>query len=158
MRKLFLTLAVTAAVAGTAPAQAQEWGQVIGTVTGVAIGSQIGNLRGQDRAAAMILGGIIGNEMGRPRPVPQGYPPVVVGASPPVYNSGAYATRNMTVPVPIQYQTQPQYEVPFCDNQYYEGVYNPGAAQAYCRGQLIRIQREMARQQAEAYQRGANGY
>ena len=32
------------------------------------------------------------------------------------------------------------------------------AAQAYCRGQLIRIQREMARQQAEAYQRGANGY
>lgn len=159
MRKILVALATTAVLATSA--QAQTTNQVIGTVLGVAIGSQIGPFKGQDRAAVMVLGGIIGNEIGRPAPVQprmdNGYPPVYGNGAPPVYQHGGYATRNSTVPV--QYApAQPQYEMPFCDNQYYEGQYNPGMAQAYCQGQRIRIMREMQRQQAEAYQRGANGY
>lgn len=159
MRKILVALATTAVVATSA--QAQTVNQVFGTVLGVAIGSQVGNLHGQDRAAAMVIGGIIGNEIGRPAPVQprmdNNYPPVYGNGSPPVYQHGGYATRNMSVPVPVSVQ-QPQYEMPYCDTQYYEGQYNPGMAQAFCQGQRIRIMREIQRQQAEAYQRGANGY
>ena len=161
MRKILVALATTAVLATSA--QAQTTNQVFGTVLGVAIGSQIGPFKGQDRAAAMVLGGILGNELGRERnpPVVQNnYPPVYnQHGTPPVYQQGGYATRNMTVPVnPVYAQVQPEVEMPFCDMQYYEGEYNPGVARAFCQGQRIRIMRQLRAQQAEAYQRGANGY
>jgi hypothetical protein len=49
------------------------------------------------------------------------------------------------------------YEGPACDEQYYDGQYNPGAARSYCQGVRVRYARDLQRQQQEAYARGASG-
>jgi len=163
MRKTLTILATATILTTSVNSQAIELGQAIGTLLGVGIGSQLGS--GNGRTAAMVVGGIVGNELGRDRSAQvqsNGYPNVY-------YSPGPYSTRNMTVPVPPPvyvnqappvYAQVPQPEVimPPCDEQYYDGEYNPPAARAFCSGQRARIQREMRRQQVEAYRKGSEGY
>lgn len=168
MRKTVKTLAIVAVLA-TSTAQAGELGQALGAIIGIGVGSQLG--AGNGRTAAMIIGGLVGNELGRDRsPQSQNYNyPPGYNAGPGYYPIAPYGTRNMTVPVappvyvnqgPQVYAQVPQPEVimPPCDEQYYDGEYNPQAARAFCQGQRARIQREMRRQQAEAYRKGNEGY
>jgi hypothetical protein len=69
--------------------------------------------------------------------------------------SGIIGGRNYTAPVMVNGIV---YEGPLCDEFYYEGQYNPGAARSYCQGVRTRYARDLQRQQQEAYARGASGY
>lgn len=148
MKKAFL--AISLAVVSTAGCAQLTPNEAIGGIIGGLAGSQIGG--GEGRVAAAAAGAVLGANIGRqvPGPVyysggvpviptaPAGYPP---GYTPPyVYGS-------------------PTYERPdgCSDREYIDGVYNPPAARAYCRGQVDREIQQQRRYESEAYSRGRRG-
>jgi hypothetical protein len=100
----------------------------------------------------VLLGAVVMNEINaanRPK-YPQSYE----------IRNGGYGT----IYNPVPYGNVPQapvmvngtvYAAPPCDDVYYEGQYNPGAARMYCQGVRVRYARDIQRQQQEAYARGA---
>jgi hypothetical protein len=141
MRKL--VIAATFAFIATS-SQAQVVESIVGAGIGAALCSQIGDGNGQVIAMAVcaVAGSKIGENMGRPK-----YPhPQYVEIRP----QGGYATGPM--------YDHPSQAPGYCDPVYYEGRYDPAAAQYYCRGVAIRQQRDQQRRQEEAYHRGVNGY
>ena len=144
MRKILVAILLTAAI----PAGAGELlGEMLGAAVGGGVGSQIG--RGNGNLAATVVGAVVGahvgRELGRPN-VPQGYQTFTIVPN----QQGGYATGG-SAPQPMVIAAPP------CDELYYEGQYNPGAAAYYCRGVRIRYMRDIQRQQQEAYYRGLNG-
>ena len=174
MRKLLVSSLVAISAISAIPAQADVTEVIAGTagaVGGAALCSQIGDGNGQiiAMAACAVIGSKIAENMVKPRQ--QRYPQDVE-----IRQQGSYAT---TVPyngnqdfernrvhsqIGVGFRQAPVlvhgvvYEAPPCDENYYEGQYNPGAARAYCQGQRMHYAREIQRQQQEAYNRGAGGY
>ena len=174
MRKLLVSSLVAISAITAIPAQADVSDFVAGTagaVGGAALCSQIGDGNGQiiAMAACAVIGSKIAENMVKPRQ--QRYPQDVEIRQGNYPNNGGYATggydyeRNrVRSDIGVGFRQQPVvvngmiYEGPPCDENYYEGRYNPGAARSYCQGQRIRYARDIQRQQQEAYNRGANGY
>ena len=135
MRKLLVSGLVVISAITTVPARAD--GDALRIIGGVVLG-------------AVVMNEI--NAANRPK-YPQSYE---------IRNNGGYGTVNNPVPY---YGNVPQapvmvngtvYAAPPCDDVYYEGQYNPGAARMYCQGVRVRYARDIQRQQAEAYERGMN--
>ena len=173
MRKLLVSSLVAISAITAIPAQADVTNFIAGTagaVGGAALCSEIGDGNGQiiAMAACAVIGSKIAENMVKPRQ--QRYPQDVEIRQG-NYPNGGYATggydyeRNrVRSDIGVGFRQQPVvvngviYEGPPCDENYYEGRYNPGAARAYCQGQRIRYARDIQRHQQEAYNRGANGY
>lgn len=172
MRKLLVSSLVAISAMSTVPAKADVTEVIAGTagaVGGAALCSQIGDGNGQiiAMAACAVIGSKIAENIVKPRQ--QRYPQEVE-----IRPQGGYATgvpygqdfeRNRVhSQIGVGFRQPPVlvngvvYEAPPCDENYYEGQYNPGAARAYCQGQRIRYARDIQRQQQEAYNRGAGGY
>lgn len=172
MRKLLVSSLVAISAISAVPAQADVTDVIAGTagaVGGAALCSQIGDGNGQiiAMAACAVIGSKIAENMVKPR---QPRYPQDVEIRQGNYPNGGYATggydydRNRVQSGLGGFRQPPVmvngvvYNAPPCDENYYEGQYNPGAARAYCQGQRIRYARDIQRQQQEAYNRGANGY
>ena len=151
MRKLLVSSLVVISAISTIPARAGNVGEII---AGVAVG-------------AIVMHEI---DSANRRSVPAPMPEIEIRAP---RGNGGYATRgydrdydrgqvystiggrNYVAPVMVNGIV---YEGPACDEQYYDGQYNPGAARSFCQGVRVRYARDLQRQQQEAYNRGANGY
>jgi hypothetical protein len=175
MRKLLVSSLVAISAISAVPAQADVTTVVAGTagaVGGAALCSEIGDGNGQiiAMAACAVIGSKIAENLVKPRQKP--YPQDVEIRQQRVYEgrgygyergrdndrsqmSGIIGGRNYTAPVMVNGIV---YEGPLCDEFYYEGQYNPGAARSYCQGVRTRYARDLQRQQQEAYARGASGY
>ena len=174
MRKLLVSSLVAISAISAVPAQADVTEVIAGTagaVGGAALCSQIGDGNGQiiAMAACAVIGSKIAENMVKPRQ--QRYPQDVE-----IRQQGSYATgvpyngnydfeRNRVhSQIGVGFRQPPVlvngvvYEAPPCDENYYEGQYNPGAARSFCQGQRVRYARDIQRQQQEAYNRGAGGY
>lgn len=173
MRKLLVSSLVAISAISAIPAQADVTtfaASTAGAVGGAALCSEIGNGNGQiiAMAACAVIGSKIAENMVKPRQQP--YPQDVEIRQQRVYEGRGYGyERNRdydrgqvystigtryTAPVMVNGIV---YEGPPCDEFYYEGQYNPGAARSYCQGVRIRYARDLQRQQQEAYARGASG-
>ena len=173
MRKLLVSSLVAISAITSIPAQADMVEFVagaVGAVGGAALCSELGKGNGQVVAMAgcAVIGSKIAENMVKPRQ--QRYPQDVEIRQN-NYPNGGYATnggydyeRNRVHSELGGFRQQPVmvngvvYAAPPCDENYYEGQFNPGAARAFCQGQRIRYARDIQRQQQEAYNRGANGY
>lgn len=170
MRKLLVSSLVAISAISSIPAQADVTEVIAGTagaVGGAALCSEIGNGNGQiiAMAACAVIGSKIAESMVKPRQ-PK-YPQDVEIRQAPSYGGRVEFNDFERNRVRSDYGgfRQPPvlvngviYDAPPCDENYYEGQYNPGAARAYCQGQRIRYARDIQRQQQEAYNRGASGY
>lgn len=174
MRKLLVSSLVAITAISAVPAQADVTDFVAGTagaVGGAALCSQIGDGNGQiiAMAACAVIGSKIAENLVKPRQ-PQ-YPQDVEIRQQRGYgnNNGGYHDRSYdndrnrvhSIIGGGSYQSPVMvngivYDSPPCDEQYYEGQYNPGAARSFCQGQRVRYAREIQRQQQEAYNRGIN--
>ena len=177
MRKLLVSSLVVISAIGTTPAQADMTEFVagaVGAVGGAALCSELGKGNGQVIAMAgcAVIGSKIAENMVKPRQqrypqdveIRQGNYPNGGYATGGYYNSNDFERNRVRSDIGVGFRQPPVlvngvvYEAPPCDENYYEGQYNPGAARAYCQGQRIRYARDIQRHQQEAYNRGANGY
>ena len=173
MRKLLVSSLVVISAITTVPAKAdmtEFLASTAGAVGGAALCSELGKGNGQIIAMAgcAVIGSKIAENMVKPRQ-PR-YPQDVEIRQQGGYATGGYYNGNdfernrVRSDVGVGFRQPPVlvngviYDAPPCDENYYEGQYNPGAARAYCQGQRIRYARDIQRQQQEAYNRGANGY
>jgi hypothetical protein len=178
MRKLLVSSLVAISAISAVPAQADVTTVVAGTagaVGGAALCSEIGDGNGQiiAMAACAVIGSKIAENLVKPRQprYPQdveirqgGYPNGGYATNGGYYNSNDFERNRVRSDIGVGFRQPPVlvngvvYDTPPCDENYYEGQYNPGAARAYCQGQRIRYARDIQRHQQEAYNRGANGY
>jgi hypothetical protein len=133
--------------AGAANANTMCFSQIIGAVIGAVLGAQIGDGNGQVVAGA--VGAVVGDEAGRNwcnrnRPPQQQEFYVYT-------NPGGYATGGPSRPQVVTMYAPP------CDENYYNGEYNPNAAKYFCQGQRVRAWQEQQRLEREAYERGLRG-
>ena len=171
MRKLLVSSLVAISAISAVPAQADVTEVIAGTagaVGGAALCSQIGDGNGQiiAMAACAVIGSKIAENMVKPRQ--QRYPQDVEirqqGGGVPYNGNYDFERNRVHSQIGVGFRQPPVlvngvvYEAPPCDENYYEGQYNPGAARAYCQGQRMHYAREIQRQQQEAYNRGAGGY
>ena len=175
MRKLLVSSLVAISAITAIPAQADMTDFVAstaGAVGGAALCSELGDGNGQiiAMAACAVIGSKIAENLVKPRQ--QRYPQDVEirQARTPEYERGGYYNNNdfernrVRSDVGVGFRQPPVlvngvvYDAPPCDENYYEGQYNPGAARAYCQGQRVRYARDIQRHQQEAYNRGAGGY
>jgi len=142
MKTSILTLALLAA---SPQALADDYvGTAIGGIAGAVIGSQFGGGSGQLATTAIgaIIGGQVANNLSQRNRDPR------------FYNADPYG-----VP-PNPYVVQRAYQLPAdaCAGQtQYNGQYNPGAAQAYCRGQQDYLRQRQQQLEQEAYAAGQSG-
>lgn len=85
-------------------------------------------LRTSEAVVLGVIGGVILNEAVRPRQ-----------------------------PQPVYVQPTPVYIDQCASQTVYQGVYNPGVAQSYCRGLVQRQAEQQRLAEIEAYQRGVSG-
>jgi len=174
MRKLLVSSLVAISAISTVPAQADVTDFVAGTagaVGGAALCSEIGDGNGQiiAMAACAVIGSKIAENLVKPRQKP--YPQDVEirqqsnhTAGVPYNGNYDFERNRVRSDIGVGFRQPPvlvngvAYQAPPCDENYYEGQYNPGAARAYCQGQRMHYAREIQRQQQEAYNRGAGGY
>lgn len=141
--KLKIATMIAAMLVSTSGCAQLTPNEITGAVIGGLAGSQIGG--GNGRVAAAAAGAVLGANLGRQ--VPQGVQSR--GVPPGTYQPGyGYV-----------YGEVPTYERNgVCDNELYiDGVYNPPAAQAMCRGRVDREYRAQKRYEQEAYRRGLEG-
>jgi hypothetical protein len=170
MRKLLVSSLVVISAIGTTPAQADMTNFIAGTagaVGGAALCSEIGDGNGQiiAMAACAVIGSKIAENLAKPRQprYPQdveirqgGYPNGGYATNGGYYNSNDFERNRVRSDIGVGFRQPPvlvngvAYQAPPCDENYYEGQYNPGAARAYCQGQRIRYARDIQRQQQEA--------
>lgn len=151
MKRTVIALAL-AASALSAHAQEFGWGQAIGAVTGAVIGNQFGG--GAGNVAMTAIGAVVGSEVGRNLSnqrnfyVPQGsYRPPIAG-----YNQPYDMARGNDVNIRAN---RAQSELDNCiGDGVYNGVYNPQAAAAYCRGAIEASRRRQAQAETDAYHQG----
>jgi len=151
MKRTVIALAL-AASALSANAQEFSFGQAIGAVTGAVIGNHFGG--GTGNIAMTAIGAVVGSEVGRNLSnqrnyyVPQGsYRPPIAG-----YNQPYDMARGNTVNIRAN---RAQSELEQCiGDGVYNGVYNPDAAAAYCRGAIEAQRRRQAQAEMDAYSQG----
>ena len=143
MRKTLITVILAA---GAATASAQQFDPATGAIIGGLVGHAIGN----GNHTAVIVGGLIGAQIANGRRNSPNPPPVTYE----VRQGPMYATvggPGSMVPLPPQPQQIP------CDEQYYQGVYDPVVAFQFCRGLRERARQDMNRRAREAYSQGFHG-
>lgn len=165
MRKILISAVVAVSAIGTVPAHAQFIEGVLGAAAGAVLCSQLGNGNGNTLAiaACAVAGSKIAENMTRPKVRPP--QEVDIRQSRGYDDRGRdYDQERNRVHSDFGGFRQPPvsvngviYESPPCDENYYEGQYNPGAARSFCQGQRVRYARDIQRQQQNAYNRGANG-
>ena len=151
MKRTVIALAL-AASALSAQAQDFTWGQALGAVTGAVIGNQFGG--GNGNLAMTVIGGVVGSEVGRNLSnqrnyyVPQGsYRPPIAG-----YNQPYDMARGNDVNIRAN---RAYSELENCiGDGVFNGVYNPQAAAAYCRGAIEAQRRRQAQAEVDAYNQG----
>jgi hypothetical protein len=151
MKRTVIALAL-AASALSANAQEFSFGQALGAVTGAVIGNHFGG--GTGNIAMTAIGAVVGSEVGRNLSnqrnyyVPQGsYRPPIAG-----YNQPYDMARGNTVNIRAN---RAQSELEQCiGDGVYNGVYNPDAAAAYCRGAIEAQRRRQAQAEMDAYSQG----
>ncbi len=151
MKRTVIALAL-AASALSANAQEFSFGQALGAVTGAVIGNHFGG--GTGNVAMTAIGAVVGSEVGRNLSnqrnyyVPQGsYRPPIAG-----YNQPYDMARGNTVNIRAN---RAQSELEQCiGDGVYNGVYNPDAAAAYCRGAIEAQRRRQAQAEMDAYSQG----
>ena len=141
----------------TGQAQANDYlGTAIGGIAGAVIGNQFGS--GTGNVAATALGALVGGQVGNT--LSQRY------RDPRFYNADPYGVPPNPYVVQRGYSMDPYYAPqrayqlpadPCAGQTQFNGQYNPGAAQAYCRGQQDYLRQRQQQLEQEAYAAGQAG-